>query len=452
MCDFENPEALDEANNAPTPAAPSPPVPSPTYLNGNKPSPQERTSPMPPGSSPSVTESMPNSARNSIPSAPTPGPSRPVDRMMELRLWHHFTTSTYKTLLINVPADDIFKIDVPKLAFAFAGKTYLADAILAVSALHLRSQHPDDKALVQASHAYSASALADYCDSLTGGIQEENAESLFLTASLIAFQATASRIFIKDDGDITPSVSKSSSRYPLPLAWFHAFQGIKTVVATSWQWIRNSATVIAVINSQPSFQLDMNPLGSSSFFGHLLEGLEDELTTEDPQIKLFSSQGYIHAVSVLNWAHRNPYPPATLAFPAAVSKRFVQLVEARRPRALAIVACFFALLKRMDSVWWLGDVSRREVMGLVSLFEPGSRWWRHLEWPIRIALWDGDAIPPAVWGAECEEEPSGEFGLVETMMSHIELLARMSHAIPQSPTADMTDITGELGFAAVPLD
>jgi hypothetical protein len=370
--------------------------------------------------------------------------------MMELRLWHHFTTSTYKTLLINVPADDIFKIDVPQLAFG--GKTYLADAILAVSALHLRSQHPDDKALVQASHAYSASALADYCDSLTGGIQEENAEALFLTASLIAFQATASRIFIKDDGEMTPSVSKLSSRYPLPLAWFHAFQGIKTVVATSWQWIRNSATVIAVINSQPSFQLDMNPLGSSSFFGHLLEGVETELTTDDPEMKLLSHQAYIHAVSVLNWAHRNPYPPATLAFPAAVSKRFVQLVEARRPRALAIVACFFALLKRMDSVWWLGDVSRREVMGLVSLFEPGSGWWRHLEWPIRIALWDGDAIPPSVWGAECEEEPSGEFGLVETMMSHIELLARMSHAIPQSPTADMTDITGELGFAAVPLD
>ena len=210
MCDFENPEALDEQAAAATPAAPSPPVPSPTQLNGSKPSPRDRPSPNPPVSSPSVAESAPNSVRTSLNSVPTPSPARPVDRMMELRLWHHFTTSTYKTLLINVPADDIFKVDVPQLAFG--GKTYLADAILAVSALHLRSQHPDDKALVQASHAYSASALADYCDSLTGGIQEENAEALFLTASLIAFQATASRIFIKDDGEMTPSVSKSRDR------------------------------------------------------------------------------------------------------------------------------------------------------------------------------------------------------------------------------------------------
>lgn len=372
--------------------------------------------------------------------------------MLELRLWHHFTTNTYKTLLHNVPAaDSIWQYDVPKMAFS--GKMYLADAILAISALHLRSQHPEDKSLVQASHAYSASALAEYCASLTRGFQEDNAEALFLTASLIAFQATASRIFIKDDGEMTPSGGKNSSRYPLPLALFHAFQGVKTVVATSWQWIVNSPTVVAVINSQPSFQLDMNPLGKSSFFGHLLEGVEDEVSSEDAQLNLLSTQGYIHAVSVLNWAHQNPYPPATLAFPAAVSKRFVQLVESKRPRALAIVACFFALLKRMDNVWWLGDVSRREVMGLVSLFEPGSGWWRHLEWPVRIALWDGDAnaIPASVWGAECEEE-STEYGLVETMKNHIELLARMSHAIPQSPSADMTDITGELGFAAVPLD
>lgn len=487
LCDFENPsEVFDEltsvATPVATPAARSPPVPSPSSLynnnnhhhnghnghasatngngvNGSRPSPT-RQSPIPPPlvSSPSATESLHTSAPQSVQSGPAPSlsrapPARPVDRMLELRLWHHFTTSTYRTLLHNVPAaDDIWKYEVPKLAFA--GKTYLADAILAVSALHLRSLNPDDKNLVQATHAYSASALADYCSSLAGGIQDENAEALFLTACLIAFQATASRIFIKDDGEMTPSAGKGASRYPLPLAWFHAFQGVKTVVATSWQWIFNSPTVLAVINSQPSFQLDMNLLGTTSFFGHLLEGVEEEVSVEDAQANLLSQQGYIHAVSVLNWAHQNPYPPATLAFPAAVSKRFVQLVEAKRPRALAIAACFFALLKRMDNVWWLGDVSKREVMGLVSLFEPGSGWWRHLEWPVRIALWDGDpnAIPASVWGAECEEAPSPEYGLVDTMKNHVELLARMSHAIPQSPTADLTDITGELGFAAVPLD
>ena len=376
---------------------------------------------------------------------------RPVDRLLELRLLHQYTTSTYKTLLNNSPATDgIWQRDVPDLAFR--GKTYLADAMLSVAALHLRSQSPADKALAQASHAYSASALAEYCATLNNGITADNAEALFLTASLIAFQATASRIFIKDDTEAVASEG-ASSRYTLPMGWFHAFQGVKTVVATSWQWIRSSTIVQAVIDSQPSFQLDLNPLSGDSFFGHLLEGLDDELAKEDRDTVTATNQGYFHAVSVLNWAHKNPYAPAALAFPASVSRRFVEVVEEKRPRALAILACFFALLKRMDDVWWLDNVSRREVMGLVGLFEPGSAWWRHIEWPVRIALWDGGSvIPPDVWGVDCEKEASktGK-GFKESMMSHIELFSKLTSQ-PRDVSSAPAAVQAELELMAAPVD
>jgi hypothetical protein len=114
-------------------------------------------------------------------------------------------------------------------------------------------------------------------------------------------------------------------------------------------------------------------------------------------------------------------------------------VDAKRPRALAILACFFALLKRMDNVWWLQDVSRREVMGLVGLFEPGSKWWRHLEWPIRIALLDGSTIPQDIWGTELEEQAPDQSGVVGSMVQHIELFAGMlnqSHVQPPIPIPD----------------
>ena len=352
-------------------------------------------------------------------------PSRPADRMLELRLLHHYTTATSKTLLINSTlAEDVWQRVVPQMAFE--GKTYLADAILSVAAMHLRSQIPHDKAVVEASHAYAACTFAEYCAALDEGITPENSEALFLTASLIAFQATASRIFARDDVDADSNTA--SGRYALPLPWFHAFQGVKTVVATSWQWIRNSTTVKAVIDSQPSFQLDLNPLAPNSFFGHLLEGVREELATESPHQAAFTAQAYYHAVCVLNWAHKDPHPVAALAFPATVSRRFIDLVDSRRPRALAILACFFALLKRMDDdVWWLQDVARREVMGLMGMFEPGSKWWSHIEWPIRIALWDRSTIPPDVWGADWDDKQDKQNGedLSQTMMSHIEMLAQI---------------------------
>lgn len=386
--------------------------------------------------SPGITPATPSFTQQ-----PVPAVAGRVDRLMELRLMHQYTSVTSKTLLTNFSVtEDIWQKTVPELAFA--GKTYLANAILSVAALHLRSQTPEDKALVRASHAYAASTLAEYCTCLDMGITPDNAEALFLTASLIAIQASASRIFIKEDAAADPN--DPAERYTLPLPWFHAFQGVKTVVASSWQWIRNSTAVQAVIDSQPSVQLDLNPVAPDSFFGHILDGLELELATEDPRFVTATSQGYSHAICVLNWAHRSPIPAAALAFPATVSRRFIDLVEAKRPRALAILACFFALLKRMEGMWWLRDVSRREVMGLVGIFESGSKWWRHLEWPVRIALWDSGPIPSDVWGVDCDVEmqQDDEF-VVETMMSHIELMAQMlgqSQQVPSLPmNGDHTD-------------
>lgn len=367
---------------------------------------------------------------------------------MELRLLHLYTTNTCKTLLTNSPAtDDTWQRAVPQLAFQ--GKTYLADAMLSVAALHLRSQLPADKDVAQASHAYSASTLAAYVTTLESGITSDNAEALFLTASLIAFQATASRIFIKEDGDANASSGHAATRYTLPMAWFHAFQGVKTLVASSWQYIRNSSTVQAVIDSQPSFQLDLNPRNPNSFFGHLLEDLDDELAQEAQDKMTATRQAYFHAVSVLNWAHKSPHAPASLAFPASVSRRFVEVVEERRPRALAILACFFALLKRMDQVWWLDNVSRREVMGLVSLFESGSAWWRHLEWPVRIALWDGDAIPPDVWGVDVSKQADANNPSSESMLSHIELFSKLAN---DPPPAHTMLAQAELELVAAPVD
>ncbi|ROT41567.1 hypothetical protein SODALDRAFT_377226 [Sodiomyces alkalinus F11] len=375
-------------------------------------------------------------------SAPIRGSTSPHNRLLELRLIHQYTSMTSRTLVVNSPiTDDIWQNTVPRLAFEGDGASYLADAMLAVAALHLRALHPGDKDLVRASHAYMASSLSEYCASLNKGISQNNAESLFLTATLIAFQSSASRIFIRDEAD----PNDPTSVYSLPLSWFHAFQGVKTVVASSWPWLRTSNIVIPIIDSQPVLQLDLDACGATSFFGHLLEGLDAELSDEpeeeaDPVVAAATRQSYLHAVAVLNWAHKLPHRGAALAFPATVSKRFLDLLEARRPRALAVLACFFALLKSLESVWWLHGASRREVMGIVSQFEATSPWWSHLEWPVRIALYDGAVIPPDVWGADWVSEESrndkSATMMNETFVSHIEILSGLlarAQALPPVP-------------------
>ncbi|KAI1098899.1 hypothetical protein F4804DRAFT_323550 [Jackrogersella minutella] len=422
-CDFEHPNIVVDSLSPED-------TPRPTTSTSNCDSPS--TSTLPP--TPSIDIGTPLTLYRNPESLPLTTNSK-SSRMMELKLLHHYTTITCETLAISSPVSEkIWRNTVPSLAFT--GADFLADALLAVSALHLRYNTPQDQELVRASHAYMASTLSEYSASLSKGINESNAEALFLTAALIAFQSTASRIFSRDDsGDL----KDRSDGYVLPLSWFHSFQGVKAVVASSWQWLRHSGVVVPIIESQPALNLDLSGQ-NANFFGHLLNGVEDEVVgmDDDPASQQLTRQAYQHAVAVLDWAHKIPHTGAPLVFLATVSRRFVELLETRRPRALAILASYFGLLKCLDGVWWLKGVSRREVMGIISLFDPDDEeWWPRLQWPLQIALFDGDAIPSNIWGADWDAEKAmvAEANQNGNFVSHIELLSQMFTTMQNMPSS-----------------
>ncbi|KAI1348214.1 hypothetical protein F5Y01DRAFT_217080 [Xylaria sp. FL0043] len=439
-CDFEHPSFRDArpspkaASTAAAAAAAGPPTETPRPASSTTSASVSAHSPAAPSDSPTTIASDTTTptiiGSTPVPIYKTPEPlplsstTTKKNRMLELKLLHNFTTVTAKTLSVSSPVlEKIWRVTVPELAFSSA--TYLADTLLAVSALHLRSSSPHDRELIRASHSYMASACSEYGACLSKGVTESNAEALFLTSALIAFQSTASRIFARDD------INERTGGYSLPLSWFHSFQGVKAVVAATWQWLRISTIVIPIIESQPALNLDLS--GHPTFFSDLMVGVEDEIAKfeHDPTTHLETRIAYQHAIAVLDWAHKIPYTGAPLVFLATVSRRFIELLEARRPRALAILASYFALLKCLDDVWWMKGVARREIMGIVSLFDPDDEeWWPRLQWPLRIALHDDVIIPPQIWGRDWAAQttntnPNGGF------VSHIELLSDMFSTMPQ---------------------
>ncbi|KAI0449967.1 hypothetical protein F5B21DRAFT_450536 [Xylaria acuta] len=443
-CDFEHPSVRDTHTPKPAPSRDAAPAAAAAAAPAETPRPPSSTSvsasapssvthgDSPADASDTTTPTAVGSTPAPIYKTPEPPPlsstTSKKNRMLELKLLHNFTTVTAQTLSVNSPVlEKIWRVTVPELAFSSA--TYLADTLLAVSALHLRSSSPHDRELIRASHSYMASACSEYGACLSKGVTESNAEALFLTAALIAFQSTASRIFARDD------VNDRSAGYSLPLSWFHSFQGVKAVVAATWQWLRISTIVIPIIESQPALNLDLS--GHPTFFSDLMVGVEDEIAKfeSDPATHFETRIAYQHAISVLDWAHKIPYTGAPLVFLATVSRRFIELLEARRPRALAILASYFALLKCLDDVWWLKGVARREIMGIVSLFDPDDEeWWPRLQWPLRIALHENSKIPPQVWGRDwavqtANTSQNGGF------VSHIELLSDMFSSMPQMNSA-----------------
>ncbi|KAH8820326.1 hypothetical protein F5884DRAFT_816197 [Xylogone sp. PMI_703] len=341
-----------------------------------------------------------------------------VSRALELRLMHHYTALTAKTLSNAPSQQNAWQVDIPSLAY---DAQYLMDAILAVSALHLRALLPNDQILVQASHSYMASALAQYSELLNKGVTQYNAEALFSTAALIAFQSSASRRF-EGQGD-------GFDTYALPLAWFHSFQGVKAIVFTSWEWLRNSDKVAPIINSQQPLTLDQDP-DQTKFFTYLLDGIDEQLVFIEENLRADTKRSYEHAVSFLNWAHQRPERGTILGFAAIVTRRFVDLIGRKDPRTLVIVACFFAMTKAVDDVWWLQGVAKREIMGIFNLLP--EEWWPMMDWPIRVANTEGP-IDEETWGIPFR---SGEVPKEEqiNLRAHIDMLAQIMNAsAPQEP-------------------
>jgi hypothetical protein len=344
-------------------------------------------------------------------------------RGLEMRLLHNYTAMTSKTLAsVNTAAmEQAWMFSVPDMAFE---TPCLMDAILAVSALHMRAQNPHDHSLVRASHGYMASALSQYSSALMSGVNASNAEALFSTSALIAFQASASRRFLEEDGE----QGFGPNSYSLPVQWFHSFQGVKTVVLASWRWLRDSERVRPIIMGQAALALDM---GSSrtAFFGPLLEGMDEQLESLDENKRAESRQAYEHAVAYLNWSHRKPERSRIMGFPATVSRRYVELLEQQDPRVLAITACFFAMTKAVDDVWWLQGTAKKEVTGIMSLLP--KDWWVKMSWAIRVANHDA-ALDEVIWGGcwHTEGSPKVEEGFNGDVRSHIDLLAHLDPSMP----------------------
>ncbi|KAK6823536.1 C6 zinc finger protein [Apiospora arundinis] len=342
-----------------------------------------------------------------------------TNRMLELRLLHHYTTSTYKHLsVMGSGSDAVWRERVPQLAFSSAetalsdnGANFLMDVMLAVSALHLWTTSPNDRTLIHASHAYTAAALSAYNASLSRGIKKSNAETLLITALFITFQATASQVLGGGDRNHFTVIKQEDGRhhlptsplsdeyqgargyhstkppkYELPLSWFYSFQGVKAILSSSWTWMQESAVLIPIIESLPGLDI--------------------------------------------------PHTGAPVLFMFAVSRRFIELLQERRPRALVILACHFCQLKSLDGVWWLRGLAKRVVEGIVTLFEedddysPSTEaWWSWLQWAKQVVQYDGDDMVQAdIWGVElAHQEPPccGHDGSCNGGLSYVELLTCM---------------------------
>jgi hypothetical protein len=110
--------------------------------------------------------------------------------LVDLELFHTYSTSTYSTLFVCSALRDFWRITVPRLAIQY---DYLMGEILALAALHIAYYRPEQR------HQYLSIALTHHQSAsqkamgLLKNINPENADALFMFSSLTTVVSRSSK-------------------------------------------------------------------------------------------------------------------------------------------------------------------------------------------------------------------------------------------------------------------
>lgn len=298
----------------------------------------------------------------------------PTDRFLELRLLHHYVTMSTPTfqsrqlggILIPASGGNIYANWMVRLALETPS---VMDAVLGFSAFHLLHINKDDKQAAFASLKFMTRAISKHAEHIRTGITPENAEICFATSTLIAFHSSTS-YHLTDEDELNHAPV-------LPLNWFSHWQGVRVILAVGWNYIKTEELkdiLHAESLSTQTLLLSSN-ISTPHTFSFLIADLDRETTNEETQFAYDSAAGWL-AKSYSCLVMRNVFK-----FTDVVTKRFIQLLEQKDPRALCICAYFFVLMKKLDTIWWLDGVAGPEFWGLMS-FIP-EEWKPLMEWGAR---------------------------------------------------------------------
>jgi hypothetical protein len=213
-------------------------------------------------------------------------------------------------------------------------------------------------------------------------LNSTNADVVCMTSSFLRLGSFA----ILSDRSLT-------APYTPPSQWLNMNQGATAVHRATWPWILKNPLAIAyraVIRKLPNlsdYETLFNPSNRKSL-NHLLNKppgySEDEPWSPEIQLAYEQTLSWIGGIQVALDAGVEGHAEILrrcIGFPGGIPKLFCDQVESMRPRALVILAHYFAYLARYRDIWWVGDAGAREVQAIGDFV--GVEWIEMMRWPLK---------------------------------------------------------------------
>lgn len=342
-------------------------------------SPSSSTGPLPKGAS--VSEGS-NSDRHSPGSSVDPLDEDALEskqrRLLEARLMHLYITETGPSLPIDEKSYKVFAILVPKLALDSEALLYSVYALAAIHSCISKVDTTFDGLDVH--RRYLAMAIREHKNEITE-LNESNFECVCLTSHLLRI-CTFATLRFRDRVPYTP-----------PLEWILITATTQALFNKAW------GIILAHPESVVSNLMTSSPIiydAEQRFGKRQREGLEyllvrdaEDVASEpwdmETQDAYETTLSYIGGIMLLldpsTKVDLNDARRRLILFPMAVKKKFLDLTQEVRPRAMVILAYYFAMLV-IEKLWWVGDVGFEEVRAIAGSLP--AKWQKLMEWPLRV--------------------------------------------------------------------
>ena len=267
-----------------------------------------------------------------------------------MRLLHHYSTLTSGSLFVvnRDGASRIVQFEIPRLAFEH---DFMMHCMLGIASLHLHHLAPDvpEHQSLTIEHRVQAlsglrAAISEFSKEKYRAILAGSLLLLILSSDLSA-PATGGELWIGN--------------------WFGLWAGMRDVITlTSWTFVEQSGLA-------PIFARDKNPGGDLE---NLPSALLDMLLLMEPGTE--ATKFIFHTLTCLSKLYQGLLldgitPELTtkvVAWPAGTDiSEFAALVKQKQPQALIIAAYYLVFTKITDEIWWLAEISSREIEAIANV-------------------------------------------------------------------------------------
>ncbi|EKV09800.1 hypothetical protein PDIG_28500 [Penicillium digitatum PHI26] len=293
--------------------------------------------------------------------------------LKDLELMMNWCTTTYKSMAGDSASERIWQINIPQLSLCYPA---LRQGILALSALHLASTSTSSQRwrYLDTARSYQAQALIGLQTEIDEDTPETECQATFaLCCVMVVFTFGFCQIDCKNDSDAEqPDVLDE---------FFEVFQLTRwliSILVTSMERIRTGELNPLFHPEEPLPTMpDMSRLVVLS-----LQRQNDTEAMRDPthQADLYDS-AIEHLSQALEKLVKGGEPKVfALWWSFQIPAEFLELLEARRPFALVILAHYAVILHHLKSSWWMGDWGNRILQEIGNILEPECQ--DLINWPI----------------------------------------------------------------------